>query len=146
NASIVKQTATRNYGAEVILHGDYYDEAYQYARKLESERNAVFVHPYEDELIIAGQGTIGLEIHEDVPDLDSVIVAIGGGGLISGTATALKALRPSIKVYGVVAENAPAVYSLFKKTAPEADRGTGPQTAPSFLSIADGIAVKQPSE
>jgi threonine dehydratase len=138
NSSIVKQTATKNYGAEVILHGDFYDEAYQYARQLEKERDAVFVHPYEDSLIMAGQGTIGLEIIEDIPDLDSVVIAIGGGGLISGTATALKALRPGIKVYGVVAENAPAVYSLIKKTAMP--------SAPSFLSIADGIAVKQPSE
>ncbi len=138
NASIIKQMATKNYGADVVLYGEVYDDAYQHAREIEKQKGAVFIHPYEDPMVIAGQGTVGLEIFEAMPDVESVVVAIGGGGLISGTATALKALNPKIKVYGVVAENAPAVYGLFKKTVP-------PQ-APSYLSIADGIAVKKPSE
>jgi threonine dehydratase len=137
NSSIVKQMSTRNYGAEVVLHGEVYDEAYQKAREIEKQTGAVFIHPYEDPLIIAGQGTVGLEVFEAMPDLDSVVCSIGGGGWISGVATALKALNPKIKIYGVVAENAPAVYELFKKAAP-------PQV-PSYLSIADGIAVKKPS-
>jgi threonine dehydratase len=137
NSSIVKQTATQNYGAQVILHGDFYDEAYQHARELEKSSNAVFIHPFEDEKIIAGQGTVGLEIYDDLPDIDSVIVSIGGGGLISGLAVALKTLKPSIKIYGVVAENAPGMYALFNKKPEPADL--------SYVSIADGIAVKKPS-
>lgn len=137
NSSILKQTATKNYGANVILHGDIYDDAYEYARRLEKEKNHVFVHPYEDELIMAGQGTLALEVMEDLPNLDSIIVPIGGGGLISGIATVVKALKPSCKVYGVVAENAPAMQCMFKKTQVAKDL--------SFSSIADGIAVKTPS-
>ena len=137
-ASIVKQMATRNYGAEVVLHGDIYDEAYLYARELEKSSRAVFVHPYEDAKVIAGQGTVALEVHEDLADLDSIVVSIGGGGLISGMALALKELNPKIKVYGVVAENASAMHAKFhKKPAPD---------NLSYISIADGIAVKKPSQ
>ncbi|MCB0350730.1 MAG: threonine ammonia-lyase [Bdellovibrionales bacterium] len=137
NSSIVKQTATRNYGAEVVLHGEVYDEAFEYAKELEKKSGAVFIHPYQDEKIIAGQGTMGLEIFEDLPDVDSIIVSIGGGGLISGTALALKALKPSIKIYGCVAENAPAMLSMYKKEQVP--------TRASYISIADGIAVKKAS-
>lgn len=138
NSSILKQTATKNYGANVILHGDIYDDAYAYARQLEKEKNYVFVHPYEDPLIIAGQGTLGLEIIEDLPDLDSIIVPIGGGGLISGIATVIKTLKPSCKVYGVVAENAPAMMGMYKNTPLAKNL--------SYSSIADGISVKTPSK
>lgn len=137
NSSIVKQMATRNYGAEVILHGEVYDDAYEHARELEKKMGAVFIHPYEDPSIIAGQGTVGLEIFEELQAVDAVVVPIGGGGLIAGTALALKTLKPSVRVYGVVAENAPGMRALYKnqKTSAEA----------SCVSIADGMAVKKPS-
>lgn len=136
-ASIVKQMATRSYGAEVLLHGEIYDQAYHKAKELEKERGMVFVPPFEDPHIIAGQGTIGLELYESIKDLDSVVIPVGGGGLISGISLALKSLNPKIKIYGVVAENAPAMKNLFhKKSEP---------LKSSILSIADGIAVKTPS-
>lgn len=137
NSSLLKQSATRHYGAEVILSGEVYDEAYTHAREIEKSSGATFIHPYEDSFVIAGQGTLALEIYEDLPDVDSIVVPIGGGGLISGVALTLKELKPSIKVYGVVAENAPGMWALYnnKKLTKE----------PSFLSIADGIAVKKPS-
>lgn len=137
-ASLNKIAATRSYGAEVILHGEFYDAAYAKAREIEQNTGAIFVHPYEDEKVIAGQGTIGLEILEAVPDLDSVIVAVGGGGLISGVATAIKAVRPSCKVIGVQSEPAPGMSRLFHHQ---------PYTPPPgrLSTIADGIAVKNPS-
>lgn len=137
-ASLNKIAATKSYGAEVVLHGEFYDEAYAKAREIEKNTGAVFVHPFEDEKVIAGQGTIGLEVLEAVPDLDSVIVAVGGGGLISGIATAIKAKRPQCKVIGVQAEPAPGMSRMFhhQPYAP----------APGRVStIADGIAVKNPS-
>ena len=137
-SSIVKQEATRNYGAQVVLEGDIYDEAYQHARELEKSTGAIYIHAFEDPFIVAGQGTIGLEILEDLPEIDSVVVAIGGGGLISGIATALKTRRPSVKVFGAVAANAPAMVEMF--------RGQTPAKRASCMSIADGIAVKTPSE
>src|SRR5690606_18497774 len=103
----------------------------------EKENGFVFVHPYEDPLVIAGQGTIGLEVLDSVPDIESIIVPIGGGGLISGVSTAIKRLNPRCRVYGVVAENAPGMRALFKKEPI-------PPTA-TFMSIADGISVKTPS-
>ncbi len=138
SAPLVKVTATKSYGAEVILHGDFYDEAYAHARALEKERGYVFIHPYEDPHVIAGQGTIGLEIFEDLQDLDSIVIPIGGGGLISGVATALKALNPKIKIYGVVSNQAAGMRALF--------RGEPSQTYKKKIStIADGIAIKNPS-
>lgn len=136
-SSLVKQTATKSYGAKIVLHGDIYDHAYAKARELEAETGAIFVHPYEDPMIIAGQGTIGLEIFENIKDIDSVVVPIGGGGLISGISVALKSLNPKIRVYGVVAENAPGMKNLFQKK-PVSEKA-------SFVSIADGISVKAPS-
>ena len=139
-APIVKIDATKSYGARVILHGEAYDDAYARARELERERGLVFVHPYDDPHIVAGQGTIGLEILEDLPDVDSVIIPIGGGGLISGVATALKALRPSVRVYGVVSDQAPGMLHLYKGTqAPPA------KNRRALSTIAEGIAVKTPS-
>jgi len=134
---LVKVMATKGYGAEVILHGRSYDEAYAHALKLEKEKGWTFVHPYLDPYIIAGQGTIGLEILEQLPQLDSIIVPIGGGGLISGVATAIKALRPECKVYGVVSSLAPGMYNMFKALPASGEL--------SGLTIADGIAVKNTS-
>lgn len=134
---LVKIIATQKYGAEVILKGRIYDESYQYARELEKEKGYTFVHPYEDPLIIAGQGTLGLEILEQIPDVDSVVVPIGGGGLISGVATAIKALRPQVKIYGVVSSVAPGMMQMFK--------GGEPEPPSPELTIADGISVKRTS-
>ena len=138
NSPLIKISATQSYGAEVILHGEFYDEAYELARHLEREKGYVFVHPFEDPKIIAGQGTIGLEVLDSVPDLDSVVVPIGGGGLISGIATAIKARRPECKVYGVISENTPGMYHLFK-----GDTGA---KFDNRATIADGTAVKVPSK
>src|SRR5207249_4316914 len=97
-APLTKVTAARRHGAEVILHGDHYDAAYARAREIEVERGLVFIHPFDDPRVIAGQGTIALELAEQVPDLDAVIVPVGGGGLIGGVAVALKALKPAALV------------------------------------------------
>lgn len=137
HSPIVKATATQSYGAEVILHGEIYDESYAHARDLEKEKGYIFVHPYNDPLVMAGQGTIGLEILEQCSDLDSIVIPIGGGGLVSGIATAIKAIRPECKIYGVVSENAPGVYRLFK--------GQSMKSIPKRPTIADGIAIKSPS-
>lgn len=137
NSSLLKQTATRNYGAEVVLHGEMYDEAYTHARELEKQTSATFIHPYEDEKVIAGQGTVALEVYEDQEDVQSLIVPIGGGGLISGIAVAMKELNPKIKIYGVVAENAPGMWARFKNTQIKDNL--------NCVSVADGIAVKKPS-
>ena len=137
-APIVKINATKSYGANVVLHGDVYDEAYARAKELESQNGYTFVHAYQDAHVIAGQGTIGLEIFEDLPDLDSVVIPIGGGGLISGVATALKALKPSIKVIGVVSNQAPGMMHLFR-SQPES------VSKKRISTIAEGIAVKIPS-
>lgn len=138
-ASLNKTSATRGYGADVLLHGDFYDEAYAKAREIEESSGAVFVHPYEDEKVIAGQGTLALEVLEAIPDLDSIVVSIGGGGLISGVATAIKALRPQCKVIGVQSAAAPGMERLFHKQpfAPPLGR---------IATLADGIAVKNPSK
>lgn len=138
NASLNKVEATKAYGAHVILHGEIYDEAYEFARKLEAEKGLAFVHPYEDEKVIAGQGTLGLEIHSSVPDLETMIVPIGGGGLISGIAIALKHLNPKTRIIGVQSDQAPGMSDLFHQRAlsyPE-----------RINSIADGIAIKKPSQ
>ncbi len=138
-APLVKVRATEGYGAKVILHGEIFDEAYALAQDLARDRGYSFVHPYNDPMVMAGQGTIGLEILQDLPDVDSVIVPIGGGGLISGVATAIKALRPQCRVYGAVAANSPGMYNLFHGIQVA-------QGAPSTLpTIADGLAVKQAS-
>jgi len=135
---LIKVMATQKYGGEVILHGRVYDDAYQHARELEKKHGYTFVHPYEDAAVISGQGTLGLELLEQIEDLESVVIPIGGGGLISGVATALKAIKPSIRVYGVVSHVSPGMLQLFKKEKVD------PPTA--SLTIADGISVKKPSE
>lgn len=139
NAPLNKVTATQSYGAEVILKGDIYDEAYEYARILEKEKGYTFVHPYEDPFVIAGQGTIGLEIARAHKDFDTLIVPIGGGGLISGIATAMKALSPKTKIIGVQSVHAPGMSHLFNK-------GAAPKPSKKVATIADGIAIKNPSQ
>lgn len=137
-APISKIEATKSYGAEVCLVEGAYDDAYQKALQLQHESGATFIHPFDDDMVIAGQGTIGLEILEQLPKVDAVIVPIGGGGLISGVAFAIKSLNPNIKVYGVQAAGAPSMYKSVKDNKIE--------TLPSVKTIADGIAVKTPGD
>ncbi|OGP14853.1 MAG: threonine ammonia-lyase [Deltaproteobacteria bacterium GWA2_54_12] len=135
NTPIVKFVATRGYGAEVIFHGDNFFEAYQFAIGYARDRGLAFIPPFEDDLVIAGQGTIGLEILEDLPDADTIVVPVGGGGLISGIASAVKSARPSITVIGVEAGASSSCIESLKQGRPVEVRG-GP-------TIADGIAVKR---
>ena len=137
-APISKVEATRSYGAEICLVPGVYDDAYQYALKLMEERNLAFVHPFDNPLVIAGQGTIGLEILDELADVEQIIVPIGGGGLASGVAYAVKQLNPSIKVYGVQAEGAPSMFRSVNDGKIEC--------LPSVHTIADGIAVKKPGD
>jgi len=132
-APLIKVMAARRHGAEVVLHGDGYDEAFARAKEIEAERNLVFVHPFDDPRIIAGQGTIGLELLEQQPELDAVIVPVGGGGLIGGIALAVKERRPGVQVIGVQAEEIPAM-----KAALAAGQRV---TQPAAATIADGIAA-----
>jgi threonine dehydratase len=108
-ATPAKVEATRGYGAEVIQHGEIWDEANAHALELAAEQGLTMIHPFDDAQLIAGQGTVGVEIHEDLPDVEAVVVPIGGGGLISGTSTALKGLRQDIQVFGVESSGAPAM-------------------------------------
>lgn len=135
-APIAKVVATKNYGARVELYGSVFDECVRRASELQKETGATFIHPFDDPYVIAGQGTIGLEILEDLEDVEVVVAAIGGGGLISGIATALKELKPSIKVIGVQAANAASMKASI-------DRGVI-TTISSAKTLADGIAVKTP--
>lgn len=138
NAPISKIEATKWYGADVCLVEGVYDDAYQKALKLRDEKGYTFVHPFDDNDVIAGQGTIGLELLEQLPDLDAVIVPIGGGGLISGVAFAIKHLNPNVKVYGVQASGAPSMLNSIEHNKIE---------RMGFVrTIADGIAVKEPGE
>jgi threonine dehydratase len=130
----VKVERTRGFGAEVILHGDTLEESRSHAFALAQARHLTFVHPYDDDAIIAGQGTIALEMLADVPDLDTLIIAIGGGGLISGMTTVAKALRPQIEVIGVQTVRFPAMFNAIKGT--HHPQGTS--------TIAEGIAVGTP--
>jgi threonine dehydratase len=135
---LVKVVATQNYGAEVILHGASYDEACQHALLVAAERGLTFLHPFDDLAVIAGQGTIGLELLEQCPELEAVVVPVGGGGLIAGIAAAIKELRPAVKVVGVQTARLPSMLSAMA-------RG-GPVTLPSASTIADGIAVRRAGE
>ena len=135
-APLSKVEATKSYGAEVCLVPGVYDDAYAKAIELRDEHGYTFVHPFDDEKVIAGQGTIGLEILEDMPDVDAIIVPIGGGGFISGLAFAIKTLRPEIKVYGVQATGAPSMADSVK--------AGHIVHLDNVATIADGIAVKEP--
>jgi threonine dehydratase len=132
----IKVAQTQSHGAEIVLHGEMFDEAYTHARTLEQERGLTFVHPFDDPEIIAGQGTVALEMLADAPDIDTLVVPIGGGGLLSGMAVATKALRPDIEVVGVQAQLYPSMYCHIK----------GEDLPSSGDTIAEGIAVKQPGE
>ena len=137
-APLTKINATRGFGGDVVLHGATFDEAVAYSRELQEKEGYTYVHAFDDELVIAGQGTIGLEIVEGLPDLSTVIVPIGGGGLISGIATAVKALKPNARIIGVQAENVAWVNPSLK--------AGHPVNAKPGQTIADGIAVKSPGE
>ncbi len=136
---LIKVMSTKRFGAEVILKGGNYDEAFEYSQELMKKEGLTYVHPYEDEKVIAGQGTIGLEIFEALPDIDGIFVPIGGGGLVSGIATALKTLNPKIKIIGVQAQGASSMAESFKNQKIMTEHKP-------VSTIADGIAVKRPSE
>src|SRR6185369_4155905 len=127
----VKVERTRSFGAEVVLHGDTLEEARAHALQMAAQQNLTFVHPYDDEAIIAGQGTVGLEMLEAVPELDTLVVAVGGGGLIAGIAVAAKALKPGIEVIGVQTLRFPNMFNAVKHQALPQGGST----------IAEGIAV-----
>ncbi len=135
---LTKINGVKHFGAEVILHGTNYDEAYAYARSYGEKNSLTFVHPFEDEEVIAGQGTVALDILDKCEDLDAVIIPVGGGGLISGMASAFKAINPKIEVIGVSAKGAPALKNSYdlKKAV----------DSTSVRTIADGIAVRDTSE
>ena len=137
-APISKVEATRELGAEVCLVPGVYDDAYRRAVQLNEEKHMTFIHPFDDEQVIAGQGTIGMEILAERPDTDVVFVPIGGGGLASGVAYAIKTLKPEVRVVGVQAEGAPSMVNSVDHNQIEA--------LASVLTIADGIAVKEPGE
>jgi threonine dehydratase len=132
---INKVANTRAHGARIVLFGANYDEAYAEARRLEAEEGLTFVHPFDDPQIIAGQGTVGVEILDQVPEVDAVLVPVGGGGLVSGCAVALKARRPGVKVVGVQAEVIPSMRAALAAGEPV--------TLPPASTLADGIAVKR---
>lgn len=132
----VKVMQTEQVGGKVVLHGESFDDAYAHARQLEGELGLTFVHPFDDPLIAAGQGTVALEMLEDVPDLDTLIIPVGGGGLASGMGTAARALRPDIRLIGVEAELFPSMYNRLK----------GTQYPSGGDTLAEGIAVKEPGE
>lgn len=137
-APISKVEATKGYGADVCLVPGVYDDAYNKALQLRDEKGYTFIHPFDDENVIAGQGTIGLEILDDLPEVDAVVVPIGGGGLISGVSFAIKQLNPKIKVYGVQAAGAPSMFNSIHDNKIE--------RLESVSTLADGIAVKEPGK
>jgi threonine dehydratase len=138
NAVKEKVEAIERYGAEIVKYGKDYDEAYSKALEVQKEAGTTFVHPFDDPFVIAGQGTVGLELLEDVPELNTIIVPIGGGGLISGISIAAKTLNPQLKIVGVQSEGAPAVYRSWRAgKIVEVD---------SVNTIADGLAARKPLE
>ena len=137
---IVKEEAVRNYGADIVIEGRMYDESYSKALQLCEETSRIFIHAYEDPFIITGQGSIGLEIVEQLADVDSVIIPIGGGGLISGIASVIKQIKPTCRVYGVVSALAPAMEYFFHQKHYYPDKHfKGP-------GLADGITIKKASK
>ena len=136
NTPLMKVSQTEEHGARVVLHGERFDDAYALARQMEAEEGLVFVHPFDDPAIVAGAGTVGLELLEDLPDLDALVIPIGGGGLISGVATAAKTLKSGIEVVGVEAE----LYPSMKNVLENGQGAIGGDT------LAEGIAVKEPGE
>lgn len=138
SAPISKIEATKGFGADVCLVAGCYDDAYQKALELKEKEGYTFVHPFDDENVIAGQGTIALEILNDLDNIDAIVVPVGGGGLLSGIAYTVKQIRPSVKVYGVQVKGAPSMYKSLKAGKIECLK--------SVQTIADGIAVKEPGE
>ncbi|MEO6803084.1 MAG: threonine ammonia-lyase [Granulicella sp.] len=132
---LVKVTATRNFGAEVLLYGANYDEACEEARRLCEAQNMTFIHPFDDAAVMAGQGTIGLELLEQVPELEAVVVPIGGGGLIGGIACAIKESNPNIRIVGVQTSRLPSMAAAIEQHHPV--------TVEPATTIADGIAVRR---
>ncbi len=137
-APLTKVTATRNFGAEVVLHGLSFDEAVAYSRQLQEDHGFIYVHAFDDELIIAGQGTCGLEIVEEMPEVTTIVVPIGGGGLMSGIAIAAKELNPNVRLIGVQAAGCASVNQSLVAGKPVMFENAA--------TIADGIAVKKPGE
>lgn len=135
---LAKVCATQEYGAHVILHGDCYDDTYRHALELQKEEGSVFIHPFNDYDVMAGQATVGLEILQDLEDVDTVLVPAGGGGLLAGIAFYLKSVNPRIRVIGVQASGAGGILESF--------RHSEVASLPSVQTIADGIAVKQPGD
>ncbi|HZF78219.1 MAG TPA: threonine ammonia-lyase, partial [Rubrivivax sp.] len=133
---MVKVERTRGFGADVVLHGESFDQAREHALKLAEEQGLTFIHPFDDELVVAGQGTIGIEMLRAQPDLDTLVVAVGGGGLISGIATAVRKLKPGIRVIGVQTSRFPAMVNAVKGTSHVQGSST----------IAEGIAVGVPGK
>jgi len=138
NAPFAKISATKQHGADVILEGNIYDEAYAQAREFQRETGATFVHPFNDPFVIAGQGTIALEMLAENPDLDAIFVPIGGGGIAAGISLAAKKIKPGIKIIGVQSENAASMYEAVKANKIE--------TIKMKRTIADGIAVARPGD
>ena len=137
-APIMKVESTKRLGARVELVKGTYDDAHDRAVELQQQTGMTFIHPYDDDLVIAGQGTIGLEILDQLPDAEAIVVPIGGGGLIAGVALAVKSLRPDVKIYGVQAAGAASMYNAFRDKTYE--------TLDAVDTFADGIAVKTPGE
>ncbi len=138
NATQSKIDATRGYGAEVILHGEIWDDAYEKSLEIQKEQGQIYVHPFDNPLLIAGQGGVGLEILQDLPDVDIVVVPIGGGGLISGISMAIKLQKPDVKIIGVESSGAPAM-----KNSVEAGKRI---KLDNVTCIIDGLVVKQVGE
>ena len=138
NATPSKIAATRGYGAEVVLHGAIWDDANEKAKQLVAERGLTYIHPFDDPQLVAGQGTLGLEVYEDVPDADVVIVPIGGGGLISGVSMAMKAMNPRVKIIGVESSGAPGMQQSVEQGHVV--------TLERVDSIIDGLRVKRVGE
>jgi threonine dehydratase len=135
HAPLIKVSRVRQYGAQIVLYGTDYDEAFAEAHRLAQERGLTFIHAFNDPWVVAGQGTIGLEIHEQNPDLDAVLVPVGGGGLIGGIALVLRTLNRKIRVIGVQAESVPSMKAALKRGKPI--------RLSSALTLADGIAVRE---
>lgn len=138
SAPIAKVSATEGYGARVVLCGDCYDDAYNKAVEIQEEEGATFLHPFDDYEVMAGQGTIGIEVLEELPTVDMIIVPAGGGGLLAGVAACIKQINPRVKIVGVQAEGAPAIAESFKKKEKVISK--------KVSTIADGIQVKEPGD
>jgi threonine dehydratase len=136
NTPLVKVSQTEEHGARVVLHGERFDDAYALARQMEADESLTFVHPFDDAAIVAGAGTVGVELLEDAPELDCIVVPIGGGGLMSGVATAAKTLRPDVEIVGVEAELYPSMKNVIDGTV----------TSIGGDTLAEGIAVKEPGQ